>query len=315
MRAALSRRGASATTTTKSAINRTMASTSPTNKRPLDPAAAASPPASGPGGGGSSSGPTPPRPSLLRGTRGAALAGVVACAGLFGWLTGGGGKGGDKPAGGGGGGGGGKWGDVLEAARKAKRGCPPSEPPPEGTEQIALASGCFWGSQLAMDRAPGVERTWVGYTQGDDPAPTYDSVCSAWGNPAHTEGVLCWYAKGADLGAILDEYLATMDPTTRNRQGGDRGPQYRSGIYYYTDAQRAVAERKLAEAAERARAGTGVTRSGRRWEGGSIAVELKPAAEFYIAEAYHQKYLEKGGRFGRAQSAEKGDKTPIRCYG
>ena len=138
-------------------------------------------------------------------------------------------------------------------------------------------------------------------------------MCS--GSTGHTEGVLVTYTQDADLAAILDEFLANFDPTTRNRQGGDRGTQYRSGVYYYTEAQRAVAERKLAEADAVARAGRGVTRSGRSWEGSSVVVELKPAATFFVAEAYHQKYLSKGGRFGRGQSAEKGDKTPIRCYG
>lgn len=294
MQAALSRRaGASAMTAT------TTTTSKPTSSRPL-----ATPPSSSSSSPGSASGGTP-RPSLLRGGRGAALAGVVAAAGLFSWLTGGGDK---KKEG--------KYDDILSAARSAKPKCPPSAPPPEGMEQLALASGCFWGSQLAADRTDGVAQSWVGYTQGSDPEPTYESVCSAWGKQPHTEAVLIHYKKGsADLELILDEYLANFDPTTRNRQGGDRGPQYRSGIYYYTQEQRAVAERKLAEADARARAGEGVTRSGRRWEGGSVVVELKEGGPFYIAESYHQRYLERGGRFGRSQSAAKGEKAPIRCYG
>jgi peptide-methionine (S)-S-oxide reductase len=278
-----------------------MMTTTTTNKRPLSARATATPPSS------SGNGASAPRPSLLRGGRGAALAGVVAAAGLFSWLTGGDKKE-DKPPG--------KYDEILNAARNKPRTCPPSPPPPEGMEQIVLASGCFWGSQLAMDRVEGVEQTWVVYTQGDDPNPTYDSVCAAWGKQPHTEAVLVWYnKKTASLEHILDEYLANFDPTTKNRQGGDRGPQYRSGVYYYTEAQRKVAEKKLAEADEKARAGAGVTRSGRRWEGGSVVVELKEGKEAYISEQYHQKYLQKGGRFGRAQSATKGDKTPIRCYG
>jgi peptide-methionine (S)-S-oxide reductase len=265
------------------------------------------------GGSSSSGGPSnnAPRPSLLSGagtvTRAAGLVGSVVCAaGLFSGIFGGGDKGGDKPDGG-------KYGDILAQARKPQ-GCQPApDAPPPGTEYVALASGCFWGSELAAQRTPGVVDTRVGYTQGQDPAPTYDSVCS--GYTGHTEGVLVTYSQDADFGAILDEFLANFDPTTKNRQGGDRGTQYRSGIYYYSEAQREVAAKKLAEADEVARAGKGRTRSGRQWEGSSVVVELKPAAPFFIAEAYHQKYLEKGGRFGRGQSAAKGDKTPIRCYG
>ena len=275
MQAALSRRGATATTSTIKAGGIMTASSSPAGRplaeRATSAASASSSPS--PGNGGNSGNSGGPRASLLGpGGRNAALAGVVAAAGLFGWLTGGKKDTGDKPAG--------KYDDVLAAARKP-RGCPAASAPPEGLEAIALASGCFWGSQLAMDRVPGVEQTWVGYTQGDDPAPSYDSVCAAWGSKPHTEAVLVWYdKKEADLNAILDEYLANFDPTTRNRQGGDRGPQYRSGIYYTTEEQRAAAERKLAEADAVARAGQGVTRSGRRWEGSGVVVELKPATEF-----------------------------------
>jgi peptide-methionine (S)-S-oxide reductase len=253
---------------------------------------------------GGSSGSSGPRPSPLssRAGRGALAASVVCAAGLFSWLTGG--KEEPKTTG--------KYDEVLAAARKPQA-CPPAGPAPEGTEQIHLASGCYWGSELAAARTVGVTSTKVGYTQGEDPNPTYEKVCS--GYTGHTEAVLVTYEKGADLDHILDEYLANFDPTTRNRQGGDRGTQYRSGVYYTTEEQRVVAERKLAEADAKARAGQGVTRSGRRWEGSSVVVELKPAKEFYIAEAYHQRYLERGGRFGRAQSAAKGEKTPIRCYG
>jgi peptide-methionine (S)-S-oxide reductase len=304
MQAALSRRGAVTATTTSTST--ALVNSSSKRRAATVMAASGGNAPNGASGGGNNGA---PRPSLLSHTGGrVAVASVVCAAGLFSWLSGNKSDG-DKPAGGG------KYGDILAAARKPQ-GCQPAPAAAEGQEQIALASGCFWGSELVMQRVPGVVDTKVGYTQGEDTSPTYDAVCM--GYTGHTEAVLVTYDKAsADLELILDEYLANFDPTTRNRQGGDRGTQYRSGVYYYTEAQRQVAERKLAEADAKARSGQGVTRSGRRWEGASVVVELKPAEgkPFFVAEAYHQKYLERGGRFGRGQSAAKGDKTPIRCYG
>ena len=87
-----------------------------------------------------------------------------------------------------------------------------------------------------------------------------------------------------------------IDPTSKLRQGNDVGTQYRPGIYYHTEEQKKTAEEFCNSVA-------------------NCAVEVKPASSFYPAELYHQQYLEKGGRFGRGQSASKGCTDPIRCYG
>lgn len=101
-----------------------------------------------------------------------------------------------------------------------------------------------------------------------------------------------------------------MDPTTLNRQGGDRGTQYRSVIFYHSDEQRLAAEAAVAEANKQLAEGTF-----RPVWGTSVVTTVEKAGPVYVAEAYHQQYLPKGGRFGMAQSAEKGCTDKIRCYG
>lgn len=97
----------------------------------------------------------------------------------------------------------------------------------------------------------------------------------------------------------------------QNRQGNDRGTQYRSGIYYHSEEQKRVAEAVMEEVSSQLNSG----RYSRRTAGNTWQMEIKPAAEFWLAESYHQQYLSKGGRFGAAQSAAKGCKDEIRCYG
>lgn len=109
----------------------------------------------------------------------------------------------------------------------------------------------------------------------------------------------------------MDVFFERTDPTTLNRQGNDAGTQYRSGIYYHNDKQRQEAEEVMTDIQKQIDAGT----YPRRTAGKKVVVELKEAGPFWMAEDYHQQYLERGGRFGSPQSAEKGDTTPIRCYG
>jgi peptide-methionine (S)-S-oxide reductase len=156
----------------------------------------------------------------------------------------------------------------------------------------------------------GVTETYVGYTQGTTPNPTYEQVCS--GSTGHTEGVQIYYnPKQVSYRELIDAMLGQADPTTLNRQGNDRGTTYRSGIYYHNDEQRQIAEEVRDEVSAQLKAGTYRGKAeNREW-----MAEIKPAVEFYRAEQYHQKYLEKGGRFGRSQSAAKGVKDEIRCYG
>ncbi|KAI8470192.1 MAG: peptide methionine sulfoxide reductase MsrA [Monoraphidium minutum] len=206
----------------------------------------------------------------------------------------------------------GRFDGILKAARTATRGCPvaPKEAPP-GLKLATVAGGCFWGLELAFQRVPGVVSTSVGYTGGQDDAPTYNSVCM--GFTGHTEAVQVTYdPKEVSYGELLDVFFSRVDPTTLNRQGSDRGTQYRSGIFAHDEEQRAAAAAKLAAVAADLEARAPYTRG---WAGKRVVTPVEAAADYYVAEPYHQQYLSKGGRFGAAQSAEKGCKDSIRCYG
>jgi len=159
----------------------------------------------------------------------------------------------------------------------------PLEPPfPEGTELALFGLGCFWGAERKFWQVPGVYVTAVGYAGGPTPNPTYEEVCS--GMTGHTEAVLVVYdPKPVSYDALLKLFWESHDPTQGMRQGNDVGTQYRSGIYYYSDAQRQAAETSKA-AYEKALAASGM---------GPITTEILPAPEFYFAEDYHQQYLAK----------------------
>ncbi|KAL3647538.1 Peptide methionine sulfoxide reductase A4, chloroplastic [Castilleja foliolosa] len=177
---------------------------------------------------------------------------------------------------------------------------PDEDKPFPGEEFAQFGAGCFWGVELAYQRVPGVTKTEVGYTQGYLHNPTYEDVCSGTSN--HSEVVRVQYdPKECSFETLLDVFWARHDPTTLNRQGGDVGTQYRSGIYFYTPEQEKVA----LESKEKQQ----------KLLNRNIVTEILPAKKFYRAEKYHQQYLAKGGRFGFGQSAEKGCNDPIRCYG
>lgn len=162
-------------------------------------------------------------------------------------------------------------------------------------ETATFAAGCFWGVQLAFQRVPGVMHTMVGYTAGAKEHPTYEQVCS--GSTGHTEAVqLIFNPQAVSYKELLMVLFDRMDPTTLNRQGNDSGTQYRSGIYYHTDAQKGLAEEFIKEVQPK--------------YANKIVVEVKKAAKFWPAEDYHQRYLEKGH-----QKANKGCLDPIKCYG
>lgn len=186
---------------------------------------------------------------------------------------------------------------------------------PEGLKLCTVAGGCFWGLELALQRVPGVVKTSVGYIGGQDPNPTYESVCS--GRTGHAEAVQVTYdPKEVGYENIVTAFLDKTDPTTLNRQGNDRGTQYRSAIYYHDDEQKAAAEAVLTRVNEQLAAGTFRLRGGRdKPVSNKVVVEVSPAGDYYLAESYHQQYLEKGGRFNRPQSAAKNCDDPIRCYG
>lgn len=146
------------------------------------------------------------------------------------------------------------------------------------TEKIYFAGGCFWGTEHFMKQVDGVESTEVGYANSKVPNPTYREVCT--GNTDAAETVMVEYDKDTtDLAWLIKLYFMTIDPTSVNRQGNDRGTQYRTGIYYTDDAQKAVAERELAKLAAE--------------YGKPLAVEVMPLKNFYKAEDYHQDYLDK----------------------
>ncbi len=142
---------------------------------------------------------------------------------------------------------------------------------------IYLAGGCFWGTQKFFEQFDGVLRTEVGYANGPDAAPSYEDVCRGSG---HAETVRIDYDEARiSLTQLLDYYFLTIDPLSVDRQGGDVGRQYRTGIYYTEDAQlgeiRAVYDREAEKA------------------GAPLAVELLPLGNFFPAEDYHQNYLDK----------------------
>jgi peptide-methionine (S)-S-oxide reductase len=166
----------------------------------------------------------------------------------------------------------------------------PLEPPfPEGTQRALFALGCFWGAERKFWQVPGVYTTAVGYAAGVTPNPTYREVCS--GMTGHAEVVLVVFdPKRVSYDDLLKVFWESHDPTQGMRQGNDVGTQYRSGIYYYDEAQHASAERTRDEY-QRALSTSGY---------GTITTEILPAPEFYYAEDYHQQYLAKnpGGYCG-----------------
>ena len=142
---------------------------------------------------------------------------------------------------------------------------------------IYLAGGCFWGCQKYFDQLPGVLETEVGYANGPTASPTYEQVKAHAG---HAETVRVQYdPEKLALRALLEKYFLVIDPTSVNRQGEDEGIQYRTGIYYTDPGDAETAKEALADLAKR--------------YDRPLAVECEPLKNFYSAEEYHQKYLEK----------------------
>ena len=143
---------------------------------------------------------------------------------------------------------------------------------------IYLAGGCFWGVEAFISRLKGVNNTEVGYANGNDLAPTYEKVCT--GKTGHTETVKVTYnPQIISLENVLENYFRIIDPYAKNRQGADIGTQYRTGIYWQDpgDAETVInfLRQKQKESPKR------------------IVVEAHEIYNFYPAEEYHQKYLEK----------------------
>jgi peptide-methionine (S)-S-oxide reductase len=149
-------------------------------------------------------------------------------------------------------------------------------------ETATFAAGCFWGVQAAFDRLKGVLRTEVGYTGGHLQKPSYDDVCTD--NTGHAEAVLVEYDPSIiSYEKLLDAFWSVHDPTQLNRQGPDRGTQYRSAIFYHGKEQQEAALRSK-ESLEKSK----------RFSD-PIATLIVPKELFWSAEEYHQHYLKKRG--------------------
>ncbi|HVP95488.1 MAG TPA: peptide-methionine (S)-S-oxide reductase MsrA [Methanoregulaceae archaeon] len=147
-------------------------------------------------------------------------------------------------------------------------------------EVATFAAGCFWGVEAAFSAVKGVVSTMVGYTGGTFENPTYEDVCT--GRTGHAEAVRVTFDPSVvRYEDLLIEFFRIHDPTTPDRQGPDRGSQYRSAIFYHTEAQKRAARSYVEQ----------LTKSGsyRR----PIVTQIVPAKEFYEAEEYHQRYFEK----------------------
>lgn len=151
---------------------------------------------------------------------------------------------------------------------------------PGDIQEAMFGAGCFWGVEKILGQIPGVLETSVGYAGGKVPHPDYDAVCT--GKTGHAEVVHLKYDAGrVPYTQLLEVFWKYHDPTTLNRQGPDVGSQYRSIIFTYTPEQDRLARASI-RVLDRAKVYPG-----------PIVTEVVPAAPFYIAEDYHQKYLQK----------------------
>ena len=160
---------------------------------------------------------------------------------------------------------------------------------PDGMEEAMFGMGCFWGVERMFWKLDGVYLTMVGYAGGFTPNATYQEVCT--GQTGHNEVVRVVYDPDViSYEDLLKVFWEGHDPTQGMRQGNDVGTQYRSGIYTYSDAQKAAAEEtRVMFESQLGKAGYG-----------KVTTEILPAPEFYFAEDYHQQYLAKnpGGYCG-----------------
>lgn len=143
---------------------------------------------------------------------------------------------------------------------------------------IYLAGGCFWGTEHFLGMVPGVESTEVGYANSNVPNPTYQEVCTGRTGAAETVKVV-YDTDSITLPYLLSLYYKTIDPTSLNRQGNDRGTQYRTGIYYTEESQLPMIQKSIEEL--------------QKQYNRPLAIEVGPIENFYKAEDYHQDYLDK----------------------
>jgi peptide-methionine (S)-S-oxide reductase len=147
------------------------------------------------------------------------------------------------------------------------------------TELATLGGGCFWCLEAVFDKIEGVDRVVSGYTGGQAPDPNYRQVCT--GATGHAEVVQVSFEPAKiSYKEILEIFFAFHDPTTRDRQGGDIGTQYRSAIFYHSPEQKRIAQDVIAALREEA-----IFKD-------AIVTEVVPLTKFYPAEDYHQGYYE-----------------------
>ncbi len=144
--------------------------------------------------------------------------------------------------------------------------------------EIYFAGGCFWGSEKYFSLIHGVLSTKVGYANGNTENPTYEDVCH--NNTGHAEAVHIVYdSEIISLDYLLEMYYKSINPVSINKQGGDHGTQYRTGIYYVNSENIQVIKQSIAKLQEK--------------YSEPIAIEVEPLKNFTVAEEYHQKYLDK----------------------
>lgn len=152
-------------------------------------------------------------------------------------------------------------------------------------ETLTLGGGCFWCTEAVFVQVRGVLDVESGYCNGHSVQPTYEQVCS--GQTGHAEVIkLVYDPQQVSTRELLEVFFAIHDPTTLNRQGHDRGTQYRSGIYFSHAAQEQVAKALIAE----------LSQSGAYAQ--PIVTEVLPLANYWPAEDYHQDFFEKNPQQG-----------------
>lgn len=145
-------------------------------------------------------------------------------------------------------------------------------------KEIYLAGGCFWGLEKYLENVPGVLLTEVGYANGGTSNPTYEEVC--YKNTGHAETVKVEYEdREISLSFLLELYYDVIDPLSMNRQGNDSGTQYRTGIYFTDPKDEKIILESIRKLQEKYKE--------------KVAIEIEPLKNYYRAEEYHQKYLDK----------------------
>ena len=153
------------------------------------------------------------------------------------------------------------------------------KPVPEGFEEVSLGAGCFWCVEAVLAKQDGIDSVVSGYMGGEVPNPTYKAVCA--GTTGHAEVVRVVYdPEKLPFDHLLKWFWKLHDPTTLNRQGNDRGTQYRSAIYYTTEDQKLAAEKSIAEL------------DASDMYPADAVTEITAASTFYPAEKYHQEYYQ-----------------------